>query len=182
MNLYSKQPLAPPQRQILAAYRTLNHRLAHEMGWWSTIPIYIDTRLCHFCSYNEVENGAHFVLECPLYKPMRVKFPTLFENVVLGSLKPFFQLGQQVDICLNLIETSVLRHSGNLMTYFLVPLDFSASWTLKSISFHYKMSPHMVFPPIPHVCGTQGYPSNLSIFWPHRVHGILHKGIAIVHS
>ena len=32
---------------------------------WTTIPIARDTRLCHFCSYNEVESEAHFVLECP---------------------------------------------------------------------------------------------------------------------
>ena len=49
-----------------------------------------DNRLCHFYSYNVVENEVDFVLECPLYNPIRDKFSSLFENVVLGSLKSFF--------------------------------------------------------------------------------------------
>ena len=53
-----------------------------------------DTRLCHLSFYNAVENETHFVLECPV----RDKFPSLIENIVLGSLKSFFQLYHQVDI------------------------------------------------------------------------------------
>ena len=53
--LYLKQPLTPPQHKIIVAYRTLNHRLAIEIGWSSTIPISRDNILCHFCSYNVVE-------------------------------------------------------------------------------------------------------------------------------
>ena len=34
-----KQPLNKPQRKINATYCTSNHRLAIEIGWWSTIPI-----------------------------------------------------------------------------------------------------------------------------------------------
>ena len=52
------------------------------------------TRLCHFCSYNALEYDAHFILEHPMYKPIRHKFPSLFENVVLGTLKSFFKLNQ----------------------------------------------------------------------------------------
>ena len=37
--LYLKQPLTPPQRKIIDAYWTSNHRLAIETWWWSTIPI-----------------------------------------------------------------------------------------------------------------------------------------------
>ena len=39
-----------------------------------------------------VENETYFVLECPLYNYIRDDFPSLFENVVLESLKSFFQL------------------------------------------------------------------------------------------
>jgi hypothetical protein len=93
---------------IIATYRTLNHRLAIETGRWSIIPISRDTGLCHFCSYNTVENEAHYVLECPLYDPIRDKFPSLFENVVLGSLNSFFQLDHQGDISLYLKEATAL--------------------------------------------------------------------------
>jgi len=112
--LYLKQPLTPPQRKIIAAYRTSNHRLAIETGRWSTIPISRDKRLCNFCSYNVVENEAHFVLECPLYSSIRDKFQSLFENIVLGSIKSFFQLDHQVDISLYLTEATALRHSREL--------------------------------------------------------------------
>ena len=47
-----------------------------------------------FCSYNAIENEAHFVLECPLYNLIRDKFPSQFKNVVPRSLKLFFQLNQ----------------------------------------------------------------------------------------
>ena len=40
------------------------------------------------------------MLECPLYDPIRDKFQSLFEKVVLGILKFFFQVDQQVDISL----------------------------------------------------------------------------------
>jgi hypothetical protein len=40
-----------------------NHRLAIEIGQWMITPISKDTRLCHFFSYNAVENEAHFMLE-----------------------------------------------------------------------------------------------------------------------
>ena len=58
-----------------------------------------------------VENEAHFVLECSLYNPIRDKFPSLFENVLLGSFKSFFQFDQQVNICFYLTEATALRHS-----------------------------------------------------------------------
>ena len=86
-----------------------------EIGWWTMTPICKDTRLCHFCSYNAVENEASFVLECPLYNPNRKKSPSLFENIVLGSLESFFQLDQQVNISLCLTEATTLRHSTKLI-------------------------------------------------------------------
>jgi hypothetical protein len=53
------------------------------------------------------------MLERPLYKPIRDNFPSLFENVVLGSLKSCFQLDHQVDV-LYLTEAIMLYHSREL--------------------------------------------------------------------
>jgi hypothetical protein len=72
-------------------------------------------RLCHLCSYNAVASEAHFVLECPLYNPIKVKFPSIFENVVLESLKSFFQLDDQVNIRLYTTEATALCHSRKLI-------------------------------------------------------------------
>ena len=97
--MYLKQPLTSPQHKVLVAYHTSNRRLAIEIGWWSTIPISRDTRLCHLCSYNAIDTEAPLlVLECLLYNPIKDNFPSLFDNVVLGSLKYIFQLADQVDI------------------------------------------------------------------------------------
>ena len=106
--LYLKQPLTPPQRKIIIGYPTSNHRLVAKIGRWSTNPIFRDTRLCHFFSYNVIGNEAHFVLECPLHNPSRDKSPSLFENVVVGTLKSFIQLDHQVDVSLYLTETTTL--------------------------------------------------------------------------
>ena len=63
---YLKQPLTPPQHKIIDAYRTLNHRLAIKIGRQMSITISIYPTLCHFCSYNTVENawGGHFTILC----------------------------------------------------------------------------------------------------------------------
>ena len=49
----------------------------------------------------------------PYNKPIRDKFPSQFENVILGSLKSFFQLEHQVDICLT--KATALYHSKQLV-------------------------------------------------------------------
>jgi hypothetical protein len=53
--LYLKQPLTPPQWKTIVAYCTLNHRLAIEIGRWTTIPISRYNKLMSFwflsCSY-----------------------------------------------------------------------------------------------------------------------------------
>ena len=54
------------------------------------------------------------MLKCPLYNPIRDKFPSLFENVVPRNLKSFFQSDQQINISLYLTEATALRHSKEL--------------------------------------------------------------------
>ena len=83
--MYLEQPLTLPQCKIIATYCTSNHRLAIEPHQCTSTPISRDTRLCHFCSYNVVENEAHFVLKCPLNDPIRDKFPSLFEKLFEGA-------------------------------------------------------------------------------------------------
>jgi hypothetical protein len=56
--LYLKQPLTPPQRKIIVAYRIVNHRVIIEIGQWSTILVSRDNRQCIFCSCNAIENEA----------------------------------------------------------------------------------------------------------------------------
>ena len=63
--------------------------------------------------YNIMEK-ARSNLDCPYITPLDIIFPSLFENVVLGKHKSFFQLDHQVDISLHLIGATTLRHSREL--------------------------------------------------------------------
>ena len=72
--LYLKHPLTPSQRKIIVAYRTSNHKLFIKNGRWTSSPISRGTRLCHFCSYNAIENEVHFVLEFPYIIPLEISF------------------------------------------------------------------------------------------------------------
>ena len=54
------------------------------------------------------------MLECPLCNSIRDKFQSLFEKVVIGCLKSFFQLDHQVEINLYLTEAIALCHSKQL--------------------------------------------------------------------
>jgi hypothetical protein len=53
------------------------------------------------------------MLKCPLYNSIRDKFPSLFENVILGSLESFFQSNHQVHISLHRTEAIILATLGN---------------------------------------------------------------------
>ena len=132
---YLKQPLTTPQHKIIVAYYTSNHRLAIEIGQWLTIPISRDNRLCHFYSYNVVENETHFVLESPMYNSKRVKFQSAFDKVVLGSLKSFFQLDHKS--ILASISQDLTGLTPSWCTF--SPTGFLASWTLKLFHFIAKL-------------------------------------------
>ena len=110
--MYSTQTLTPPQCKIINASCTLNQRLAFQVGQWSIVSIFRDSRICHFSSYNAIENEARFVLKCPMYKPIKDKVPSLFHHSrELDGLK---------SSCYSL----------------WVPLAFPTLWNLKSFSFH----------------------------------------------
>ena len=156
----------------------LKHRLTIETRRWTIIPISRDTRLCRFCSFNVVENEAHFVLECPLYNPIRDQFPSLFENIVPGSLKFFFQLDQQVDVSLYLAEATALHHSKKSIgskpfkcTFNPISLFEFSDFRINVIPFHFhelkldeSTSDKFYYYPLSRCCGTK--PQKLTVYSP----------------
>jgi hypothetical protein len=97
------------QKSHLTLSRSLKVEFFHLLGWkigfpspqiialpiqircWSTICTYRDIRLWCFCSYNVVENEAHFVLECPLYSFIKYKLLmwfNLLSSRLFGKLIP----------------------------------------------------------------------------------------------
>ena len=46
---------------------------------------------------NVVIKGTHFVMKCPMYNSLGVRFPSSFHNLVLlGNLEAFSQVNHQV--------------------------------------------------------------------------------------
>ena len=72
--------------KIQVVYMHANAALAIETYWCLITPIPGDNILCHFWSYNVIENEAHFMLDYLLYYN---EFPSLFEHVKLESLLSF---------------------------------------------------------------------------------------------
>lgn len=56
--------------KILTRFRTRNHHLAIEKGGWEQVEL--SDRVCTQC--NVVENETHFMLCCPRYEPLRVRY------------------------------------------------------------------------------------------------------------
>ena len=54
------------------------------------------------------------MLECLLYNSICDNFQPLFSNVVLGSLKSFFQWDHQVDISLYMTEATAIYYYREL--------------------------------------------------------------------
>lgn len=119
--------------------------LSIEIGQCLTISISRDNKLCHFCSYNAIENEAHFMSECPLYNPAILdKFPSIFQNAILGSPKSFFQSDHEVGISLYLTEVTPLCHSKKLASLkpslcIFNPISLLAFRSLKSTSLHWRL-------------------------------------------
>ena len=120
------------------AYYTSNHKLAIEIGRWSTIHMYRGNKSCDSCSHDGNEKEAYFVLECPYMTPVKISFDQYLIMLYLGVSSLFFQLNRQVDISFYLIEANALCHSrelGSLTQYLCTfkPINLLASHILKSI-------------------------------------------------
>ena len=67
-------------RRNMAKLRCSDHNLRIETGRREGIPA--EQRLCRLCSLNKIENEEHFLLECPVYQPLRVKLFLAFEKEI----------------------------------------------------------------------------------------------------
>jgi hypothetical protein len=135
--LYSKQPLTPPQHNIIAAYLASNHiylPLKLDNGRLS-LPLEI-LDYTTFCSYDAIENESHFVLKCPMYHPIRDThyLRTKFWGASSVSLNQTIKRA----VNLYLTKATTLHHSRELASWFETILmyfqfhePFTASRTFK---------------------------------------------------
>ena len=78
--LYLKQPSTPVQHKIIAANCTSNHRLATEIGQWSTIPISKDERLCaNFDIKTQLQLRHTLSWSVPSITPLDIGFLSLLK-------------------------------------------------------------------------------------------------------
>lgn len=59
-------------RHALARFRISSHRLGIEIGRYTNTPL--NDRVCTLCNMNQIESEYHFLLVCPKYRDLRVKF------------------------------------------------------------------------------------------------------------
>ena len=59
-------------RIALTKFRLSSNDLAIEKGRYTNVEI--DLRYCEHCNQNVIENEYHFLLVCPKYRHLRVKF------------------------------------------------------------------------------------------------------------
>ena len=81
-------------RKHLSSFRLVSHRLEIEMGRHNNIPR--EQRFCKVCNMQQTESEYPFLLVCPAYNDLRVKFlpryymswPTLHKFDNLGDREP----------------------------------------------------------------------------------------------
>ena len=59
-------------KKQLSSFRLVSHRLEIEMGRHNNIPR--EQRFCNVCNMQQTESEYHFLLVCPAYNDLRVKF------------------------------------------------------------------------------------------------------------
>ena len=59
-------------RIALSRFRTSSHDLLIERGRYENIPR--DQRICKSCNMNQIENEYHFLLVCPKYRYLQLKY------------------------------------------------------------------------------------------------------------
>ena len=74
-------------RKSLTKFRCSNHSLRIESGRKDKIDY--ENRICMMCTLGKVENEFHFLLECPFYESLRVKYLHQYRN---GNQNTFIML------------------------------------------------------------------------------------------
>ena len=99
-------------RKQLTRFRISNHQLLIEDGrHWGIDPI---DRRCKFCDMNCVENEIHFLLVCPLYHNLRLKYILIPEHLA------FFSIIRQFSKIMSSENEKVIRN----LTLFVFPVMY----------------------------------------------------------
>ncbi|XP_033745472.1 uncharacterized protein LOC117330985 [Pecten maximus] len=93
LQYYLTKSLNSKTKQILSKYRMQAHSLHIESGRYNAVPR--GERICTVCNNNDIEDEMHFILLCPAYVELRMRFlkkyyykhPSVFKLIELFSYK-----------------------------------------------------------------------------------------------
>ena len=85
LQYYLIKPIKPLYKKYIARVRTSSHDLNVERGRYDNIER--RNRLCACCELNDVEDEFHFVLKCPKFHSLRIKYikPFYFQKPCASS-------------------------------------------------------------------------------------------------
>ena len=103
MQYYLVKPIPNMYKKCIARYRTSSHNLNIELGRQRNE--IRENRPCTLCNLGDIEDEFHFILKCPKFSELRIKYinkyyynrPSVFKLVQLLSInnvKQLFNLGK----------------------------------------------------------------------------------------
>ena len=111
---YLQKRLSSNFKSLLYKYRTSSHKLNIESGRF--LNILRNERVCHICDLQDIEDEYHFILVCPVYHDLRVKYikpyyfrrPSMYKLIGLFDCKSVKVLN---NLCKYLNSAQTRRHS-----------------------------------------------------------------------
>ena len=96
----------PKLRKSLTRFRCVSHKLCIETGRHGKNRRERQERICMYCNLNDIEDGYHFLLVCPLYKDERKLY-----------IKKYFWNYPSVYKCITLLSSENINVVRNLAKY-----------------------------------------------------------------
>jgi hypothetical protein len=112
-------------RNILAHFRTSNHKLHIETGRYTRPITPVENRICSNCNFKSVEDEIHFLMYCPKFENLRRE---LFSNVLNYNAA----ILSAEDKCVTLLELQLehRRFSTGVIGRVYRPVSIWSLWLL----------------------------------------------------
>ena len=101
---YLKKQLNSKLKSVIFKVRTSSHMLNVELGRFNDVPR--NLRLCTLCDHSTMEDEFHFILVCPVYVDLRIKF-----------IKPYYFRKPSMYKLIQLLNVTSTKWLSNLGKY-----------------------------------------------------------------
>ena len=116
LEFYLKEVKNKAYRNVLSQFRCVSHDLAIETGRHGLVNLERSRRLCKFCNLQDIEDEYHFLLICPLYIELRIKF-----------INDYYWKSPSMYKCINLLKVENLSVLKNVAQYILKAFELRKS-------------------------------------------------------